>query len=729
MAEVLDIEELIDRLTRSNITPEELVERTIRNLYSIEKYFMTRRDRSTRNMIRATIGYSKMLYDFGQHVFLAQQYLLHRVKVFGVRERDLSLQLSVLRDQSSSSSDNLSLSQEKILDNNLKDLSILEEKETDDKELLNVLDVIDTSQIKFLELSQDLEREKETIMDISNKIGGMACSIVLNQVEDRNIVTVPPKMMESTSIYSKQEERSCIQNRYSEGGPRMSPPNYIKTMMSQVDNVELSGGSDTQNGQGDALPGITRSLSSKGIASVDAAATDVINATVAVVAGEQQRTPERAKKTGTDGNKKKENPYTLTPSSQIKRKAITSLSPEGGACSKDSKNRTKRSNKKDIDESISGEEEEMNTSCVETAEEAQDKKLPSSSPEMVTVRKSTKAIGNTSEDYKVAEEQPKISDKFKELVEVSKIKAHGGSIADKWSKVSPEVDPYSAVESDKEVKRRSVRKILKKPIYNKGDDEEESEVYSVSSTSSTIEDRKKSNTTGPWESCDSGNDEEKRKGKNNRLERRVVDYKAPKGKSKNKDTTFKNPIKGRGTKIPIVVDKETSQVEKNYTHEKWLEMSGSELGARASDYIRELERQRKICGNLSGNVEGRMKDCTFVLSKLCEAFTEKTEILGDATYLKIQNVKIMDELNKIKKKMEAKDNEILKMRRIIIDLERQVNSLKEGNSVYASRTLMDGMEDPKEKRTKNERMKTNVRKSPYVKLTDDRSSLYSWMLL
>ncbi|KMQ82169.1 ornithine mitochondrial-like protein, partial [Lasius niger] len=195
----------------------------------------------------------------------------------------------------------------------------------------------------------------------------------------------------------------------------------------------------------------------------------------------------------------------------------------------------------------------------------------------------------------------------------------------------------------------------------------------------TIEDRKKSNTTGPWESCDSGNDEEKRKGKNNRLERRVVDYKAPKGKSKNKDTTFKNPIKGRGTKIPIVVDKETSQVEKNYTHEKWLEMSGSELGARASDYIGELERQRKICGNLSGNVEGRMKDCTFVLSKLCEAFTEKTEIL---------------------------------------DLERQVNSLKEGNSVYASRTLMDGMEDPKEKRTKNERMKTNVRKSPYVKLTD-----------
>lgn len=75
MEEILDISVLIDRLLRSNTTPEELIGQAVKNLYAIESLFLSHNTTATRNNIRATIAYAKMLYDFGQRMSLARLYL------------------------------------------------------------------------------------------------------------------------------------------------------------------------------------------------------------------------------------------------------------------------------------------------------------------------------------------------------------------------------------------------------------------------------------------------------------------------------------------------------------------------------------------------------------------------------------------------------------------------------------------------------------------------------
>lgn len=95
--EVLDTSDLIDRLRRRNVSPEELINRSIYNLYSIENNFRVPSKIRSRNSVRATIAYVKLLYDFGQQMQLSRTYLLHRIKLLEVRKNDLNLEISVLR--------------------------------------------------------------------------------------------------------------------------------------------------------------------------------------------------------------------------------------------------------------------------------------------------------------------------------------------------------------------------------------------------------------------------------------------------------------------------------------------------------------------------------------------------------------------------------------------------------------------------------------------------------
>lgn len=94
---LIDINDFIRRLVANNITPEDLVARTLRNLYSFKCSYIVERRIALRNNIRACIAYVKLLYDFGQHMSLAHAYLLHRVKLQEVREHDLYMENSTLR--------------------------------------------------------------------------------------------------------------------------------------------------------------------------------------------------------------------------------------------------------------------------------------------------------------------------------------------------------------------------------------------------------------------------------------------------------------------------------------------------------------------------------------------------------------------------------------------------------------------------------------------------------
>jgi len=164
MEEILDICELMDRLPRNNISPKELIGQTIQNLYSVKSYFMSL-NTTIRNNIRATIGYIKMLYDFGQQMSLARMYLVHKIKLLEVCGNDLNAEISVLRSQSFPSGESPSfgsvINKERSQD----------EKEEEDEELEIILDTrmineIDQSKYLLNNISQQIADKKKVLLDI-----------------------------------------------------------------------------------------------------------------------------------------------------------------------------------------------------------------------------------------------------------------------------------------------------------------------------------------------------------------------------------------------------------------------------------------------------------------------------------------------------------------------------------------------------------------------------------
>lgn len=97
MEDIIDISDLMKRLSMNNVAPEELIGCAIRNLYSAENYFASEHKTTLRNNIRATIAYVKLMYDYGQQMCLARTYLLHRIKILEVREQDNQAEISILR--------------------------------------------------------------------------------------------------------------------------------------------------------------------------------------------------------------------------------------------------------------------------------------------------------------------------------------------------------------------------------------------------------------------------------------------------------------------------------------------------------------------------------------------------------------------------------------------------------------------------------------------------------
>lgn len=121
-------------------------------------------------------------------------------------------------------------------------------------------------------------------------------------------------------------------------------------------------------------------------------------------------------------------------------------------------------------------------------------------------------------------------------------------------------------------------------------------------------------------------------------------------------------------------------IETGYSRETWLKMDGTKLDARCLDYLVEVERQRLLCGKLSGRVDGMIKSCVIVASEITRAIVEKVETTGDVMYLK--NQELTEELKESKRREEGQDKEIYELRNAVANLEKEVRALKEGWGPY-----------------------------------------------
>jgi len=147
---------------------------------------------------------------------------------------------------------------------------------------------------------------------------------------------------------------------------------------------------------------------------------------------------------------------------------------------------------------------------------------------------------------------------------------------------------------------------------------------------------------------------------------------------KNKDVTVKNPIQKSKKVIPPIVDEEEVKKERCYDRDEWLKMEPAVMGARCLDHLTELERQRSLCSNISGIVAGKMKQSNEIVTAITQVFISKLASSGDVYTLRNENVALKAELSDLKYKDEAQAKEIEALRKMVISLEREVRSLKEG---------------------------------------------------
>lgn len=187
MEQFINIQDLLERLTRRKITAEELLDYTLQNLYLMEKHFRLEKDTKSVNSVRSTIAYTKLLYDYEQQMRLARAYLLHKIKILEVRERDTNLEASILRGRNTPPM----VDSPGSLINELRNKTQNEEGMSD-VELNIIMDTkmigeIDLSRAALSDISQRLESKIHTLSDIERQMDDMSHEIKMVLEKERTI--------------------------------------------------------------------------------------------------------------------------------------------------------------------------------------------------------------------------------------------------------------------------------------------------------------------------------------------------------------------------------------------------------------------------------------------------------------------------------------------------------------------------------------------------------------
>lgn len=88
-------------------------------------------------------------------------------------------------------------------------------------------------------------------------------------------------------------------------------------------------------------------------------------------------------------------------------------------------------------------------------------------------------------------------------------------------------------------------------------------------------------------------------------------------------------------------------------------MDDAELGACCLDHLAELDKQRALCFNISGQVAGRMKDSQIIATEITKALIEKLTTVGNVFSLRNENFSLKEEVGELKRKEEEEKRKIV----------------------------------------------------------------------
>lgn len=725
MAELLNIEDYISDLMKQGVSPNELISRTMRGLYRLEDVFLSRDKRNLRNAVRACIAHARMIYDHERLMFSAKEYLLRKIESLRVRERDLNFEISILRAASSgeysgrkSNDDSHDLgvrncggsqsgNQSNSFSCKILDSSVILDRES-------ILREIDKSELNLGNLSEEIAHKKRVLAEIDMRFED-ATYIVPCEERQVGFVGGSPSSFApaSTNIGDPdrgERTRSNAELRSRGGVPRTQTPLSSMNMSDKI--METSEEFGTSGRLGDAVPGVARSSSNEGYSRMGAACVREEVATAAVNLGNIEGGPAIEQDDmlltapqSEEVSMEVEDVSVPSPSHYVgKRKAYSS--PELGSPCDVVTSPMRRPNKARAveqmentppDESPIGEFEEIGNS-----EENRLSASPTENVELTILTRSAKKKVMESTDNKLdksyaKDDKTNNKDIHGDVTEV----AFKSSIIDSDSE---DVDGDAIVSCELVENSDTVEAASKcdegnaslSNLESNRDICDDQEIFSLTDDISIVEGTDRSKISSrPHTSSKRRRRKAYVSTEDDSEYTEEIKKKVTKSKDKNKtktkikakkdkDPTVKNPIalpKGKKT-FPESVSKERAKLELGYFREHWVKMSGPELGAICIDHLTEMERQRYLCNNLNGEISGMMKNCGAVAKNIVGALIEKLESEGDASYLKIQNMKLREDLSEAKRKMDKQELEIGKLRKDMIRLERELNNLKEGGGPY-----------------------------------------------
>ncbi|CAL1672346.1 unnamed protein product [Lasius platythorax] len=119
-------------------------------------------------------------------------------------------------------------------------------------------------------------------------------------------------------------------------------------------------------------------------------------------------------------------------------------------------------------------------------------------------------------------------------------------------------------------------------------------------------------------------------------------------------------------------------LDSRFSREELFAMRAPNLGSRGLDYFLEVDSLRASSSNLSDRFSGKMKTYLSFAKEVIRALVEKVETTGDVSHLRARNYELSEELKASKIKEARMQKEIDDLHSAILDLRKEVRTLKDG---------------------------------------------------
>ncbi|XP_070162483.1 putative autophagy-related protein 11 [Polyergus mexicanus] len=127
----------------------------------------------------------------------------------------------------------------------------------------------------------------------------------------------------------------------------------------------------------------------------------------------------------------------------------------------------------------------------------------------------------------------------------------------------------------------------------------------------------------------------------------------------------------------IIISSDEEEANKDFAPQDLKIMGATNVGALGLDCLERIENMRARSKNLQGGISGRMRRDLERAKEVINTLIFKSEASGDPAYLKIKNIELTAEIEKLKLKDILRERELEEMRAIVEELRKEVSEFRD----------------------------------------------------